>query len=106
MDRGEPSASHAVHGSERRQESERRRQRAVGDEYPRWSARRAHLQTPPSALRSTSWSARRVNRRRTVATPSLGRERLEALTTLDDAAIEVMKRVVSGDLPPGTRQLL
>src|SRR5882762_310616 len=99
MDRGEPSASHAVHGSERRQETERRHQRAVGDEYPRWRARMAHLQTPPSALRSTSWSARRVNRRRTVATSiSRSRERLEALTTLDDAAIEVMKRVVSGDL--------
>jgi hypothetical protein len=33
----------------------------------------------------------------------LDRERLETSTTLGYAAIEVMKRILSGDLPPGTR---
>src|SRR6266516_880494 len=52
MDRREPSAAHAVHGSQRRQATERRRQGAVGDEYPRWRARMAYIQTsaPTGAL--------------------------------------------------------
>ena len=36
----------------------------------------------------------------------LGRRRLDDLDYVEDAAIEVMKRIIHGDLPPGARELL
>ena len=36
----------------------------------------------------------------------LGRDRLEDLDYVEEAAVQMMKRIVTGDLPPGARDLL